>query len=197
MRNLYDIILNAVIGCKLRFRSKMSYGLNTRFSKTFTLILKGKSNVVKFGSECVIGAQFIAEGEKASFVVGNRVYMGNSKIICRSGIVFGDNVLVAWDVVFYDHDSHSLDHNLRQKDIEQQIVDFAKGDIVKNKDWSFVKSAPIKVCDNAWIGMGSIVLKGVTIGEGAIVAAGSVVTKDVPPFTVVGGNPACIIKKLN
>ena len=59
-----------------------------------------------------------------------------------------------------------------------------------------MKSAPIHICSKAWIGTGVTLLKGVTIGEGAIVAAGSVVVKDVPPWTVVGGNPAQIIKNL-
>ena len=63
--------------------------------------------------------------------------------------------------------------------------------------WSDVANQPIKICKNAWIGTRSIILKGVTIGEGAIVAAGSVVTKDVPPYTLVAGNPAIVKKKLN
>ena len=60
-----------------------------------------------------------------------------------------------------------------------------------------MNSKPIKICNDAWIGMNVIVLKGVTIGEGAIVGAGSVVTKDVPAWSVVAGNPACIIKYLD
>lgn len=56
-------------------------------------------------------------------------------------------------------------------------------------------TAPITICDGVWIGARAIVLPGVTIGEGAVVAAGAVVTKDVEPWTVVGGNPAKIIKK--
>ena len=56
-------------------------------------------------------------------------------------------------------------------------------------------SAPVIIKDNAWIGMSAIILKGVTVGEGAIVAAGSVVTKDVPPHTIVAGVPAKVIKK--
>ena len=54
---------------------------------------------------------------------------------------------------------------------------------------------PITVNDNVWIATGAMVLPGVTIGEGAVVAAGAVVTKDVEPWTVVGGNPAKFIKK--
>ncbi|MBK8021791.1 MAG: hypothetical protein IPK19_10285 [Chloroflexi bacterium] len=55
--------------------------------------------------------------------------------------------------------------------------------------------APIRICDKAWIGFNAVILKGVTIGEGAIVGAGSVVTKDVPAWTVVAGNPARIIRE--
>ena len=56
-------------------------------------------------------------------------------------------------------------------------------------------TAPITICDGVWIGARAIILPGVTIGEGAVVAAGAVVTKDVEPWTVVGGNPAKFIKK--
>lgn len=56
-------------------------------------------------------------------------------------------------------------------------------------------TAPVTICDGVWIGARAIVLPGVTIGEGAVVAAGAVVTKDVAPWTVVGGNPAKFIKK--
>ena len=56
-------------------------------------------------------------------------------------------------------------------------------------------TAPITICDGVWIGARAIILPGVTIGEGAVVAAGAVVTKDVEPFTVVGGNPAKFLKK--
>ena len=55
---------------------------------------------------------------------------------------------------------------------------------------------PIVIKDKAWIGFNSIILKGVTIGEGAIVGAGSVVTKDVPPYTIVAGNPARIVREI-
>jgi acetyltransferase-like isoleucine patch superfamily enzyme len=55
-------------------------------------------------------------------------------------------------------------------------------------------SEPIHICEGVWIASRAIILKGVTIGKYAVVGAGSVVTHDVPPYTVVGGNPAKIIK---
>ena len=65
-----------------------------------------------------------------------------------------------------------------------------------NKDWSNVKSKPIKICDKVWIGFNAIVLKGVTIGNGAIIGAGAVVTKNVEPNCIIAGNPAVVIKKI-
>lgn len=64
--------------------------------------------------------------------------------------------------------------------------------------WQQTESAcaPIVIEDNVWIGARSVILKGVTIGEGSIVACDSVVTKDVPPFTIVAGNPARVVKHI-
>ncbi len=59
-------------------------------------------------------------------------------------------------------------------------------------DWR--RSRPVRIGHDTWIGHGAIIMKGVTIGDGAIVAASSVVTKDVPPYAVVGGTPASLIK---
>lgn len=67
---------------------------------------------------------------------------------------------------------------------------------LKRKDWQNVKISRLTICDKSWIGFNSILLKGITVGEGAIVGAGSVVTKDVPPWTIVAGNPAKIIREI-
>jgi acetyltransferase-like isoleucine patch superfamily enzyme len=66
----------------------------------------------------------------------------------------------------------------------------------KNKDWSIVQSEKIIINDKVWIGFDVLILKGVVIGEGAIIAAKSVVTKDVPAWTLFAGNPAKYIKDL-
>lgn len=91
----------------------------------------------------------------------------------RGGINIGDGVFIAPKVNLV-----TLNH------------DFTPG----NREVTYCK--PINVEDGAWIGIGATVLPGVTIGEHAIVAAGSVVTKDVPPYSVVGGNPAKVIKMI-
>lgn len=199
MRELINYILNKVVGPKIRFKKKMVYGLGTNFLPQFSLRIK-RNNKVIIGEDCLLGVNIISEGDgdAVKFKFGDRVYIGKSQIICRTGIEFESNILVAWGVTFYDHDSHSLDFMLRREDITQQINDYKskKGNYIHSKDWSSVKTKPIKVCKDSWIGMNALILKGVTIGEGAIVAASSVVTKDVPPFTVVAGNPAKEVKKL-
>jgi acetyltransferase-like isoleucine patch superfamily enzyme len=182
-----------------RFREFMSVGnsvMTNQFHLRLDRPLKGKK-YVSVKDDCMLNCQIIFETEEGVVTFGNRVFIGNSQIICRSAVNFGSDIFIAWGCTFYDHDSHSLNYLDRQQDLKTQMEDFRKGlSFVHNKDWSKVKSRPITVKDNAWIGMNCLILKGVTIGEGAIVGAGSVVTKDVPDWTMVGGNPARVIKQL-
>jgi acetyltransferase-like isoleucine patch superfamily enzyme len=87
-----------------------------------------------------------------------------------------------------DTDSHSLHSGERKND----TVDWQKG--LMYKDWNLVISQKVAIESKSWIGLRSIVLKGVTLSEGTIVAAGSVVTKSTEPFSLIGGNPAKFIK---
>jgi len=117
--------------------------------------------------------------------------------ISRSSITIGNNVTIAWGGTIYDHNSHSLNYLDRRKDIENLMSDLKENrSHVYSKDWSVVKTKPIVIKDDAWIGMNVIILKGVTIGRGAVVGAGSVVTNDVPDWTVAAGNPARVVKEL-
>lgn len=130
--------------------------------------------------------------------IGDRVHIGTSTLISANKIEIGDDVTIAWGCTIYDHNSHSVFWNERKNDTLQEYRDLKQfGDPIKNKNWDIVKSKPIRICNKAWIGMNVIILKGVTIGEGAVVAAGSVVTKDVPAWTLVGGNPAIPLKEIS
>lgn len=170
--------------------------LTNNFNVELSSPIKEKKYIT-IGNDCLLNCTIRFDSSTGDVIIGDRVFMGRSTIICKSKIEFGNNIFVAWGSYFYDHDSHSLDYKLRQEDITQQLLDYRNGvSFTKNKNWEVVNTAPIKICDNAWIGMNCIILKGVTIGEGAIIGAGSVVTKSVPPWTIVGGNPAKVIKEI-
>lgn len=152
---------------------------------------------LRIGNDSVLDCKIIFESENGEVVIGDKCYVGSSTIICRSKIVLGSNVMVAMGSIFYDHDSHSLNYLDRQDDIQQQLDDYRNGRFfIENKSWKNVNYSPIKINDNVWIGINCIILKGVTIGEGAIVGAGSVVTRDVAPWNIVAGNPAKVIKEI-
>ncbi len=186
-----------IIPISFRYRKTLKFHRSSVFLKLFS-ISNPRHNKVIVGEDCLIAANVIFEGTGGEVLIGNRVYIGSSKIFCRNRVVFEDNILVSWGVTFYDHNSHSLDYLDRRRDITNVLAGYKNenGDYLNNKDWSSVKSAQIIIKSDSWIGMDAMILKGVTVGEGAIVAARSVVSKDVPPFTVVAGNPAKIVKYL-
>lgn len=155
-------------------------------------------NYLKIGSHSIIDGRFIFEKDSGMITVGDRVHIGGSRFISIDRITIGNDVTIAWGCLFYDHNSHAVNWSDRKNDTKQEYQDLMNcGNMIKNKNWSVVKHKPITVCDKAWIGADCTILKGVTIGEGAVVAAGSVVTQNVEPWTVVGGNPARVIKRID
>ena len=114
---------------------------------------------------------YISIDKNASLEIKGGYINNDVRIYCFNSIIIGENVAIAEDVVIRDSDNHPI-----------------------NNDYKSI-SKPIIIGDKVWIGMRSTILKGVTIGDGAIIAAGAVVTKDVSPRTLVGGVPAKLIKK--
>lgn len=161
------------------------------------LAIPGKIYVI-IGDDSMVGGNFIFESPKGQVIIGNRVYLAGGNIISTAKIEIQDDVFVSWGIYFFDNDSHSIDYKARIKDMDNHLNDWRAGlsNYNTSKDWSDVKDADITICRYAWIGMEVTILKGVTVGEGAIVGAKSVVTKDVEPWTIVGGNPAKLIRKI-
>lgn len=124
--------------------------------------------------------------------IGKNCYVGdNSRIWSGEKIQIGNNVLISHGVNIMDTNAHEIDYKLRADGYLGMLKygsQYLKGRVI---------TQPITIKDNVWIGFNSIIMKGVTIGEGAIIAAGSVVTKDIEPFTMVGGNPARVLKTIN
>lgn len=113
-------------------------------------------------------------------VIGNRVDLGHLvTFLVNKEIVIEDDVNVASGVRFMDSDAHP-------RDAADRIADLPpKPEEIK----------PVRICRNAWIGQNAFILKGVTVGEGAIVGVNSVVLTDVPAYSVVMGNPARVVVK--
>lgn len=201
MNKIINYLLNKILGVTKRYKTGLQAG-DSKFLPNFSINYNRSTGIqshkVTVGDHCLLGVSIYLETPAAKVTIGNRVYMGNSSIIAKTSIILGDDIMVAWGVTFYDHDSHSLDYRNRDIDIKQTYFDYIneKGNYLKNKNWDVVNSAPIKIEDHAWIGAEAMILKGVTVGEGAIVGARSVVTKDVPPYCVVAGNPAKVVKPL-
>ena len=118
--------------------------------------------------------------DRPKLVMGNRVDIGhNVSFIVNSEVVIEDDVNVASGVRIMDSDAHP-------RDTVERIADLPpKREEIK----------PVRVCRNAWIGQNAFILKGVTIGEGAIIGANSVVVTNIPPYSVAMGNPARVIIK--
>lgn len=113
----------------------------------------------------------------AKIVIGNHVGISNTAIHAAVAVRIGDNVMIGGDCRIYDTDFHSIDYEKRMKNIS-------------------AKASPICIDSGAFLGAGCYILKGVHIGEKSVIAAGSVVTKNVPPFELWGGDPARFIKKI-
>ncbi|CAE6915898.1 Galactoside O-acetyltransferase [Ectopseudomonas oleovorans] len=160
--------------------------------------MASSSNRVDIAKNAMLACGFIFESDAGHIVVGEGTFInGGTSLICRSGIKIGRFVTIAWGCTIYDHNSHSLDYRDRIADLNAQLADYRAGrGLTKNKSWDNVGSEEIVIEDYAWIGMNSIILKGVKVGEGAVVGAGSVVRHDVEPWTVVAGNPAQFVKRL-
>jgi acetyltransferase-like isoleucine patch superfamily enzyme len=122
----------------------------------------------------------VAAAPGARLVIGNCVGVSGATIYCANSIEIEDNVNLGANAKVYDTDFHPINYLERRANTRTTI-----------------KTAPIKICRDAWIGADALILKGVTIGARSIVGARSVVTSDVPPDTIVAGSPARVIRHLN
>jgi len=146
---------------------------------------------IKIGKYSRIRGTLIILPYGGKITIGENCFVGmNSKIWSGDSIEIGNNVLISHLVNIVDTNSHEVDHLERAQGYKKL---FTEG---HPKEKGSIETAPIVIQDYAWISFGVSILKGVTIGEGAIVAAGSVVIKDVPPYTLVAGNPAKVKKEL-
>jgi len=154
---------------------------------------------LEIGEGSHIFSTFALLRPEAKITVGKRCQLGASHFVAAERITVGDDVLMAWGVTVMDTDAHSLEWEFRQHDVARAYKDYIAdpSNLIKTKDWSHVAVAAIDIADRCWIGFNASILKGVSVGNNAVIGACSVVVRNVPAFTLAAGNPAAAIKDLH
>jgi maltose O-acetyltransferase len=150
--------------------------------------LSGNQAGITIGENSVILGEISAYCKGAYVHIGKESYVGpNSNIMAFAAIKIGSRVQISHNVNIYDNNSHSLSASARYEHMRTILT---KGHPESLID---IEMEAIEIGDDAWIGFGSTILKGVRIGRGAIVGAGTMVTYGVPDFSIVVGNPQRVI----
>jgi acetyltransferase-like isoleucine patch superfamily enzyme len=172
------------------FAAGGTIGENVRLGLAARLINLAPSSRLSIGNYAMIrGILRVEAGGRLE--IGDEVYIGDGVIISAAAeVTIGRGTFLAHGVQVFDNDTHPLDPVERQNHLDRII-----GGRV-HKPYS-IPSAPVRIGKGCWIGMNSLVMKGVTIGDGSIIAAGSIVVKNVEPGTIAAGNPARTIKAVS
>ncbi len=126
------------------------------------------------------------DSPEARLVIGDNVGMSGTRMWIHQCVTIGSNVKIGAGVLIMDTDCHEEDYRVRNGSMPSSSC-----------DGQSVKSAPVSIEDDVWIGAHCIILKGVTIGARSIIGAGSVVTMDVPADSIAVGSPCRVVRKLN
>jgi acetyltransferase-like isoleucine patch superfamily enzyme len=141
------------------------------------------------GASTYLGTMFDV-GPRGRVRLGDFALVHGARIVCDEEVEIGDYALISWNVVLMDTYRVPLNPEARRAELGR--VPFRRPRCL-----AAGSARPVRVGPNVWIGFDSCVLPGVRIGRGAVVGARSVVTEDVPPYAVVAGNPARVIRRLD
>jgi acetyltransferase-like isoleucine patch superfamily enzyme len=171
---------------------KAIIGENVLFPKVFGIENQGEKESILIGNHNEFSSDFhIRCYEHGKVKIGNYNWTSlRTQIVCANYVEIGDYCMFGRDVYISDTNEHPIDPVERLN----STITFWNDRTVNR--YHLVDNSPVRIGNNVWIGERAIILKGVQIGNNSVIAAGSVVTKDVPENMVVGGNPAKKIKSL-
>jgi acetyltransferase-like isoleucine patch superfamily enzyme len=150
----------------------------------------GRDTHIQVGSRSMILGELLTFAHGGEIEIGEWCYVGEgTRIWSASRITIGDRVLIAHNVNIFDNLTHPVGARARHTQFQKIVLSGHPKEIDLGE-------RAIHISSDAWIGANAILLRGVTIGVGAIVGAGAVVTRDVAAYTIVAGNPARPIREL-
>jgi acetyltransferase-like isoleucine patch superfamily enzyme len=175
---------------RLRYEYRMTLGSNVVIHLTAAIHNNRERGAIKVGTNTHLKGELLTFAHGGEICIGEYCYVGEqSHIWSAASIVIGDRVLISHNVNIFD----SLTHPIKALERHNHFLKIITSG---HPDQIDLGELPVQIEDDVWIGCQAIILRGVTIGRGTIVAAGAVVTKDVPPLCIVAGNPARVIRYL-
>lgn len=173
-----------------RFSSQAEVGQHVRLGLAARVINSAALDRLTLGDHAVVRGCLRVEPQ-GRMSVGAFVYVGDGAILsAQASIEIGEATLIAHGVMVFDNNSHPINPHVREIHFRRMLG-------VLDRDAPIaIEAAPVRIGRRCWIGMNSMVMRGVSIGDDTIVAAGSVVISDLPAGVVAGGNPARVLRAL-
>lgn len=173
-----------------QFSDGASIGPNVKLGLGARMINLGSAEQAVLEGDCVVRGCLRVEPQ-GRMRIGSFVYVGDGAIVsAQSEVTIGEATLLAHGVMVFDNNSHPINPHAREIQFRRMVG-------VKDRYTPIVvDAAPVRIGRRCWIGMNAMVMKGVSVGDDTIVAAGSVVTADLPSGVVAAGNPARVLREL-
>lgn len=194
------LLVNLYRFCRKCFAEKTFHknsilGDRANIQHTARCVNHGEKRQIVIGEHCEIkGGIFCYSGGKIQ--IGNHFYCGGFTYIhAAESITIGDCVILSNHIRIMDNNSHPVDPEKRWN-MSVAGMEQADGSVSPLWDSMLSEHAPVIIEDNVWVGEFAAILKGVTVGKGSIIGSHSVVTKDVPPYSIAVGNPARIVRTI-
>jgi len=169
--------------------ANVRFGPNTLISGdlSFKRYLSCELDALVIGANCTMDGVHFALGEKGRVQIGDYCYFTNAVLLCELEMRIGNYVVIGWNATIADTDFHPL------KPAERIADAIACSPLGLGRPRPEIPKVPVTIEDDVWIGPNATILKGVRIGTGAFIEAGSLVTRDVPAGARIMGNPAQVI----